>query len=67
MAQFSMYKIYMPGLVVRPHAKTLISVLLGGIVSHNESSEIGLCDSSATGDCLAAGTGISLYCHYNWG
>ena len=56
------------GLLVRPRATTLISVSLmeGQLVTENFAA-IGLCDSSATGDCPAAGTGISLYCHYNWG
>ena len=49
------------GLVVRRHATTLISVSLmeGQLVAVNLAA-IGLCDSSATGDCPAAGTGISL-------
>ena len=71
MASFSIYKDYMPihdDLVVRPRATTLISgsLMEGQLVTVNLAA-IGLCDSSATGDCPAAGTGISLYCHYNWG
>ena len=68
MAMFSVYKIYMLmhdyGLVERPHAAALTSVsLIGRTVN---LAAIGL-DSSAIGDCPAAGTGVSLYCHCSWG
>ena len=55
-------------LAVRATALTSVS---GGTVSHSESAASGPYDSSATGDCPAAGTGVScwlmLYCHYSWG
>ena len=67
MPRCSIYEVYMPmhdGLVVRPRATTLISVsLIGGQSVTVDLAAIGLCDSSATGDCPAAGTGISLCSH----
>ena len=72
-ARFSVYIMYMPndgrwwscGEALCNDSD--ISVTDRGKVSHSESAVIGLYDSSATGDCPAAATKVSLYCHCSWG
>ena len=63
MARFSICDVYMP--MHDDFAVCSDMSLVGGRSVTVNLAAISLCDSSATGDCPAAGTGISLYCHYN--